>query len=75
MWRTMFYPKNVPNVERAVRIAIGIALLGIALNGQGLLGGLLMATAGFVVVTGFVGWCPLCALVGRKIKHNQSNQV
>jgi len=73
MWRTMFYPKNVPNVERFIRIAVGIILVAIALSGHGLFGGLSIITAGFVVVTGFVGWCPMCALVGRKIKRSQAD--
>ena len=73
MWRTMFYPKNVPNVERVIRIVIGIVLVGIALSVHGLFGGLSIITAGFVVVTGFVGWCPMCAFVGRKIKRPQSS--
>jgi Protein of unknown function (DUF2892) len=70
MWRTMFYPKNVPNVERIARIALGIVLIGLVLIGHTAVPGLLLFTAGFVVVTGFVGWCPACALIGRKIKRN-----
>lgn len=71
MWRTMFYPKNVPNAERLIRIAVGIVLVAIAVSGHGLFGGLSIFSAAFVVLTGFIGWCPACALLGRKIKRQQ----
>jgi hypothetical protein len=64
----VLYLKNVPPAERVIRIVMGIMLLGGALRGLGphaagwivgLMG--LMAT-----LTGLVGWCPMCALAGRK---------
>ncbi|MEO8611337.1 MAG: DUF2892 domain-containing protein [Chloroflexota bacterium] len=71
----MLYPKNVPNWERISRIVLGVVLAIIALWGQMLFGtmspiivGLLLFSAVFVVVTGFIGWCPACAMVGRKLK-------
>jgi hypothetical protein len=71
----MLYPKNVPNWERIGRIMVGLVLTVIALWGQPYLGvmsplvvGLLLFSAVFVVVTGFIGWCPACAMVGRKLK-------
>ncbi len=71
----MVYPKNVPVWERVIRITLGLVLVGIALWGQPLLGamspiviGLLLVSAVFVAITGFVGWCPACAMVGRKLK-------
>src|SRR5947208_1951185 len=36
--QVMFYPKNVPNMERLLRIVVGIVLIGLATTGQGLLG-------------------------------------
>jgi hypothetical protein len=73
----MFYPKNVPNFERVLRVMVGIILIVLALFGQPLLGevspfgvGLLLFSAVSVMITGFVGWCPACALVGRKLKSN-----
>ena len=75
----MFYPKNVPNWERVIRITVGFILVGFALSGQSLLGhlspalnGIGIISAVLVVATGFVGWCPACALIGRKIKQQQS---
>jgi hypothetical protein len=73
----MLYPKNVPNVERVARILLGILLVGIVVVGPSvgqnfspLVIGTLLFSALFVVVTGFVGWCPACAMIGRKLKSN-----
>lgn len=68
----MFYVKNVPGWERALRIAMGLAgLVFAAMNwgsaslatnvviGIGLVGAML-------AVTGLFGFCPMCAMVGRK---------
>jgi ABC-type nitrate/sulfonate/bicarbonate transport system permease component len=69
------YPKNVPNIERGLRIVIGFVLIVLALYGTPLIGdvapvvaGLLILSAIGLVVTGFIGWCPACAMVGRKLK-------
>ncbi len=71
----MIYPKNVPNFERIIRIAFAILLVGAAFVSGPVFGEptplrtvLLVGSALFLVVTGFVGWCPMCALVGRKLK-------
>lgn len=65
----MLYVKNVPNWERALRIAMGLmALAFAAMNwgtsnlavGAGVMGAVL-------AVTGLVGFCPMCAMVGRKL--------
>lgn len=71
----MFYPKNVPNIERGLRIALGIALIAFSLFNQTLsplVIGVLWLSAATAILTGFVGWCPACAMVGRKIKVNHS---
>ena len=75
------YPKNVPNIERVLRIGLALALVGLLLFGQNLIGspspliiGIVLATAVFVAVTGFVGWCPACALFGRKLKIKSQNE-
>ncbi|MBI5928153.1 MAG: DUF2892 domain-containing protein [Chloroflexi bacterium] len=72
----MFYPKNVPNMERIFRLVLGIALLGITfLTDQAPIGaGLLIFSALFVMVTAFVGWCPACAMMGRKIGSKSQNR-
>ena len=72
MWRTMFYPKNVPNVERVIRIIVGVGMSALLLSGHTLLGPISVVGAAFWIFTGFFGWCPACALIGRKIKRNTS---
>jgi hypothetical protein len=68
----MFYVKNVPGWERVVRIALGAAgaVLSIAfLSGiWGVIGALTAAT---ITVSGLVGFCPACAMVGRRLAKQQ----
>lgn len=65
----MVYVKNVPNGERVLRAVLGLSAAGAALA---LLGGpvgwLLAASAVGLAVTGLLGFCPACALVGRRLK-------
>lgn len=64
----MLYVKNVPTMERVIRILMGLGLLGGALTWMGAtptgwtLGGIGMMAA----LSGLVGWCPMCAMAGRK---------
>ena len=66
----MLYVKNVPTVERMIRMMMGLALSGGALLWLG------PTTAGWVVgamgmmaaVSGLIGWCPMCAMAGRKLE-------
>jgi hypothetical protein len=64
----MFYAKNVPNRERVARIIVGLLVVafGLAKVG-GLIGGLIAISAAGIVVSGLVGFCPACALVGRRL--------
>lgn len=71
----MLYPKNVPNIERVLRIVGGAIMVVLAVFGGSLFGeaaplisAVLLLSAAVMVVTGFVGWCPACAMVGRKLK-------
>lgn len=65
----MFYVKNVPTWERALRVVMGLAGLAFAFAQWG--GSALAAGAGIMgamlAMTGLVGFCPMCALVGRKL--------
>ena len=71
----MFYRKNLPGWERAMRAIAGVAMIGYGLFGMpGLLGmpgamaGYLIAGTGVVAgLTAFFGFCPMCAMVGRKL--------
>ncbi|MBK9394981.1 MAG: DUF2892 domain-containing protein [Uliginosibacterium sp.] len=66
----MFYTKNVPAWERLVRIAAGVAGLVFATMSWGVSG--IAVTAGLtgavLALTGLAGFCPMCALAGRKLK-------
>ena len=64
----MFYVKNVPNWERALRIVIGLIAIGVGLKIVGGTAGLLLAAAAAgIVVSGLFGFCPMCAMVGRRL--------
>ena len=64
----MFYVKNVPNWERALRIVIGLIAIGAGLKIVGGTTGLLLAAAAAgIVVSGLFGFCPMCAMVGRRL--------
>ena len=64
----MFYVKNVPGWERALRVLMGLMALGFAAMhwgqplamGAGIMGAML-------AMSGLYGFCPMCALVGRKL--------
>lgn len=64
----MLYSKNLPVWERWLRVALGIALIGYGVLGAGslLLTTVAVSSAVVVIVTGFIGFCPACALVGRR---------
>lgn len=71
----MLYRKNLPGWERAVRAIAGIGMIGYGLYGlPGLLsvpgataGYLIAGTGAIALLSGFVGFCPMCAMVGRKL--------
>lgn len=65
----MFYVKNVPTWERWLRGMMGIALLvaPILYLGWGMLGIVLGVMGAMGVMTGLFGYCPMCAMVGRKL--------
>lgn len=64
----MIYVKNVPSWERILRIVMGLMALGFAAMswgqplamGAGVMGAML-------AMTGLFGFCPMCAMVGRKL--------
>ena len=65
----MFYVKNVPTWERVARIIMGLMALGFAVMNWG--GSPLAIGAGVMgavlSMTGLFGFCPMCAMVGRKL--------
>lgn len=65
----MFYTKNVPVWERVLRFVIGAALVAYALlAANGAVTWALIASAAGLVLTGMFGFCPACAMVGRRLK-------
>jgi hypothetical protein len=69
----MFFQKNLPAWERALRVCIGLAIviasfvIPMASTPQWV-----AAAAGVMFAcTGFVGFCPMCALFGRKLKRHE----
>jgi hypothetical protein len=71
----MFYRKNLPGWERAMRSVGGVVMIAFGLFGMpglpgmpGAMAGYLIAGTGAVaILTGFFGFCPMCAMVGRKL--------
>ena len=71
----MFYRKNLPGWERAMRSVGGVVMIAYGLFGMpgllsmpGTMAGYLIAGTGVVaILTGFFGFCPMCAMVGRKL--------
>ncbi len=65
----MFYVKNVPNWERALRLAMGVVALALATINWGAAS--LAVAAGVagatMAMTGLIGFCPMCAMLGRKL--------
>ena len=68
----MFFAKNLPAWERVSRVVAGIVMALYGFMGPGLAGtavGLVVAAAGgMTLLTGFFGFCPACAMVGRRLK-------
>jgi Protein of unknown function (DUF2892) len=65
----MFYVKNLPVWERWGRGLLGLMLgvAGAVIFGNSASGWVLLALGAVALSTGLIGFCPLCALVGRKL--------
>jgi Protein of unknown function (DUF2892) len=65
----MFYRKNLPGWERAMRTIGGVAIIAYGLLGMSgtMAGYLIVGTGAVAILTGFFGFCPMCAMVGRKL--------
>ena len=65
----MIYVKNVPGWERVLRTVMGVMALVFAAMNWG--ASSLAVVAGIVgavlAISGLVGFCPMCALLGRKL--------
>ncbi len=67
----MFFVKNVPGLGRVIRVLMGIALVGLSLAyfGATVQGWGFGIAGAMAVMTGLLGFCPACAMVGRRLKH------
>jgi len=67
----MLYQKNLPAWERTTRVIAGLAMGACGFLAPGLGGtpaGLIVSAIGAVtLLSGLVGFCPACAMVGRKL--------
>ncbi|RKE36407.1 hypothetical protein B0G76_2587 [Paraburkholderia sp. BL23I1N1] len=68
----MFYIKNVPGWERVIRIILGVVgtVLSILFL-KGIVGIFVALAAAGIVISGLVGFCPACAMVGRRLAKPQ----
>ena len=69
----MLYAKNLPVWERITRVVAGILMVLAGLFGPGLaatpIGFIIVAGGGMAALTGFFGFCPACAMVGRRLPN------
>ncbi|WP_400765454.1 DUF2892 domain-containing protein [Methylosinus sporium] len=67
----MLYVKNVPGWERVVRVAMGAGLLAasVAYFGPTPTGWGIGAMGLIAATSGLLGFCPACAMVGRRLGH------
>lgn len=72
----MVYVKNLPWWERAMRIGAGAVAAVYALTSVGgALEWVILAAGAAVGLTGIFGFCPACALAGRRLeKRTPSGQ-
>ena len=69
----MIYRKNIYNWEQILRVTVGVIVAAYALVAMrgSWLGYGLIATGATLVVTGLLGWCPMCAIGSRRLKSRQ----
>ncbi|ANW04287.1 YgaP family membrane protein [Bradyrhizobium icense] len=68
----MFYRKNLPGWERAMRTILGVVMIAYGLFGMPgtTVGYLIAATGAVAILTGFFGFCPMCAMAGRRLSSS-----
>jgi hypothetical protein len=68
------FTANVPMLERAIRALAGAAIIGYALLGAPSPSIALIVVGSCVALTGLIGFCPACAIAGRKLR-DKTRQV
>lgn len=75
----MFYVKNISSGERILRVAVGLCGLGFAwvMLGSSVIGVAAGIMGAMLSVTGLAGFCPMCAMAGRKTAgtHNMDKKA
>jgi hypothetical protein len=68
-FRTAMYSKNVPVIERLVRIGLAALLVSLPIIWPLTTWAayLCWGNAAFIAATGFIGFCPACYLGGRRL--------
>lgn len=65
----MFYMKNLPGWERLLRVGGGITIATYAVSSlSGMANWALVATGAGIALSGLFGFCPMCALAGRRLQ-------
>jgi len=65
----MLYVKNIPLWERLLRVVIGALLVGLGLAASNeMLMWIMLGSAAASVLSGLFGFCPACAMVGRRLE-------
>ena len=68
----MIYVKNLPSWERGLRILAGIGLVALSLAYFGpttTTGWAVGAAGAMAAISGLFGFCPACAMIGRKLEQ------
>jgi hypothetical protein len=70
----MIYRKNLYTWEQRLRITIGIAVVvgGLFSNLAPIPKSAIAISGAFMGITGVFGFCPACALVGKKLKDDEN---
>jgi hypothetical protein len=66
--RPMLYRKNIYAWEQWSRVLLGVALVALGFLGPpgGWIGWIIALAGAGLAVTGIFGWCPACAMIGRR---------
>ncbi len=65
----MIYVKNLPLWERSLRIGVGTVVAAYALlSVGGVMGWVILSGGVGTALTGIFGFCPACALAGRRLE-------
>ncbi len=68
----MFFQKNLPKWERALRLCIGLVIViaSFVMPIEPAIKWVAVAAGVVFACTGFIGFCPMCAMFGRKLKRS-----